>query len=58
MAEPTLPFIAMEVRCELILTREKLARMYLRTDNPEILKVMGILHHAIESVKYLDENFL
>jgi hypothetical protein len=44
---------SMEIRADLILTREKLANMYLRTGKDEILQIMGDLFRAIEAIKRL-----
>lgn len=44
---------AMEIRCELILTREKLAKLYIATGNEGILSIMGDLFRVIEQIKGL-----
>lgn len=46
-------FDAMEIRGELIETREKLANLYLQIGNNEILEIMGDLHRAIDALKRL-----
>jgi hypothetical protein len=44
---------AMEIRADLIMTREKLATLYLVTGNDEVLPIMGDLFRAIERIKTL-----
>lgn len=43
----------MEIRCELILTRQKMANLYLKTEDKELLKIMGQLYKVIEEIKSL-----
>lgn len=43
----------MEIRCELILTRQKMANLYLKTEDKELLKIMGQLYKVIEEIKHL-----
>jgi hypothetical protein len=44
---------AMEIRADLIMTREKLANLYLVTGIEDILPIMGDLYRAIERIKAL-----
>lgn len=44
---------ALEIRADLIMTREKLANIYLVTGNDEVLKIMGDLFRAVERLKIL-----
>lgn len=50
---PNWRYDAMEIRAQLIMTREKLANLYLVTGNEEILQVMGELYRAIDRIKRL-----
>lgn len=43
----------MEIRCELIMTRQKMASLYLKTHDKELLKIMGQLYKVIEDIKSL-----
>lgn len=54
--EQTIPnwrYDAMEIRAQLIMTREKLANLYLVTGNEDVLQIMGDLFRAIEQIKRL-----
>jgi hypothetical protein len=46
-------YSAMEIRGHLIETKEKLAGLYLSTDNNEILEIIGDISRAIDRVKRL-----
>jgi hypothetical protein len=48
-----LKYSAMEIRGHLIETKEKLAGLYLSTDNNEILEIIGDISRAIDRVKRL-----
>ena len=55
---PNWKYDAMEIRAELIETREKCAKLYLETGNDEILKteilkIMGDIYRAIDALKRL-----
>jgi hypothetical protein len=46
-------YSAMEIRAHLIETKEKLAGLYLSTDNNEILEIIGDISRAIDRVARL-----
>lgn len=50
---PKWKYDSMEIRADLILTREKLANLYLVTGNEDVLQIMGDLFRAIEQIKRL-----
>lgn len=48
-----LEYHKMEIRCELIMTREKMAMIFMKTGDEELLKIMGKLYAVIEDIKRL-----
>jgi hypothetical protein len=52
-SQPQWKYSAMEIRADLIMTREKLATLYLVTGKEEVLSIMGELFRAIERIKAL-----